>query len=268
VSNLAIRVLTALVGVPLILGAVYVGGLPFALVVALAAGLGLIEFYRLVRAGGAHPFAPVGLLAGVAVAVAPALTPDAQAAWIGILVAAAFFSGLWFLTPRALLFGLRGWACTLAGVLYVAVLAGHLTLLRSLHNGAWWVVLAFLVTWAYDTGAYFAGSTFGRSPFMHHVSPSKTQEGVAGGLLLSGLAGLAAVPALGLLWWQALLLGILGGAVAQIGDLVESMLKRGAGVKDSGTIIPGHGGVLDRIDGLLFAGALTYYAAAVLGHAV
>ena len=102
---------------------------------------------------------------------------------------------------------------------------------------------------------------------MHHVSPKKTLEGVIGGLITAGIAGLVCVPSLLLLPWQGLLLGILGGIVGQAGDLVESMIKRQSGVKDSGTIIPGHGGLLDRIDSLLFVGPLVYYAARVTGHA-
>ncbi|MBV9281237.1 MAG: phosphatidate cytidylyltransferase, partial [Chloroflexi bacterium] len=156
---------------------------------------------------------------------------------------------------------------TLVPVLYVGLLLGHLSLLRVYHHGARWVMLALLLTWAYDTGAFFAGSLWGRRRFMAHASPSKTVEGVLGGLLLSTLAGLLALPALGLLAWQALLLGLLAGVAAQAGDLVESMVKRQTGVKDSGAIMPGHGGLLDRIDSLLFTGALTLYAAMVLGYA-
>jgi phosphatidate cytidylyltransferase len=102
---------------------------------------------------------------------------------------------------------------------------------------------------------------------MAHVSPKKTLEGVCGGLVCSAAAGLIAVPAVNLLWWQALALGVAGGIAAQTGDLFESMLKRQTGVKDSGTLIPGHGGLLDRIDGLLFVAPLVYYVALLTGHA-
>src|SRR5207248_1903493 len=124
-----------------------------------------------------------------------------------------------------------------------------------------------LMTWAYDSGAYFAGSYLGMHPFMQHVSSKKTREGVAGGLGLAMISALVLVPTVHVVFWKALLLGLAAGIVCQIGDLVESMLKRHVGVKDSGTLIPGHGGLLDRIDGLLFTGALTYYAAALLGYA-
>jgi phosphatidate cytidylyltransferase len=102
---------------------------------------------------------------------------------------------------------------------------------------------------------------------MSHVSPSKTVEGVGGGLFLAGVAGLVAVPTLGLDPVVALVLGVITGAVAQTGDLIESKMKRQTGVKDTGTIIPGHGGLLDRIDSLLFTATLGYYAAVILGYA-
>jgi phosphatidate cytidylyltransferase len=151
--------------------------------------------------------------------------------------------------------------------LYVGLLLAHLGLLRSYRDGAWWVFAALLTTWLYDIGAYVTGRTVGKRPFMRHISPKKTVEGVAGGLALSTLAGLATVPTVGLRVWQALLLGLLAGVAAQIGDLVESMIKRQAGVKDSGAIFPGHGGVLDRIDSLLFSGALIAYLALLFGYA-
>jgi phosphatidate cytidylyltransferase len=143
---------------------------------------------------------------------------------------------------------------------------GHISLLRQIPNGAWWVGVILLVTWAYDTGAYFSGRAFGHRPFMAHVSPSKTLEGVYGGLALACVAGLATVPSVGLRPWQGLALGFILGVVAQTGDLVESMIKRQVGVKDSGALFPGHGGVLDRIDSVLFSGVAAYYAAVFLGH--
>src|SRR5205085_6979232 len=109
-----------------------------------------------------------------------------------------------------------------------------------------WVVLVLAITWGYDTGAYFAGRYLGTHAFMSHISPSKTIEGVAGGLAVSTLAGLAAASPAGLTVLQGLALGLAGGAIVQAGDLVESMMKRAVGVKDSGTLVSGHGGLLDR----------------------
>lgn len=221
----------------------------------------------MMRAGGYHPAAHLGVPAAAAIVVLPFVLPHPQAAWVGILVLTVALAGAWYLIPFVYEFGLRGLLATVGGVAYVGLLLGHLSLLRGLGHGAWWVLIALLLNWAYDTGAYVAGSLVGKRPFMHHVSSKKTLEGVGGGLLLSTVTGLAAVPTLGLLLWQGLALGLAVGLVAQTGDLVESMIKRHVGVKDSGTIIPGHGGMLDRIDSLLFTAALTYYAAALFGYA-
>ena len=120
-----------------------------------------------------------------------------------------------------------------------------------------------LGVWAYDTGAYLVGRRWGRRRFMIHVSPSKTVEGLAGGLVATSLVTGVMLGLLGQPAWGAILLGPLVAAAAQAGDLVESMLKRAAGAKDSGTLIPGHGGLLDRIDSFLFAApVVTLYVVA------
>jgi phosphatidate cytidylyltransferase len=159
-----------------------------------------------------------------------------------------------------------GWLATEGGAVYVGIMLGHLSLLRALPDGAWWVFATLVMTWAYDTGAYVTGSQMGRRPFMQHVSSKKTVEGVMGGLVLAGIAGFILVPSVGVAAPVALALGLLVGAAAQAGDLIESLFKRRAGVKDSGMIFPGHGGMLDRIDALLVTGAVVYYAAALLGY--
>ena len=114
-----------------------------------------------------------------------------------------------------------------------------------------WILALVLVVWAFDTFAYFIGRRFGRHPFMAHISPSKTVEGVIGGLVAAALVGAVLVAALGRPWLAGLGFGLVLAAAAQAGDLAESMLKRAAGAKESGTLIPGHGGMLDRIDSLL-----------------
>jgi phosphatidate cytidylyltransferase len=238
----------------------------FAVLVALAAIIATAEFYFLCRAAGTRPALILGVPASAIIAALPLAVPSPERAWIGILVFLAIASALMYLSPLLFSAGMDGWLATVGGSVYVGVLLGHLTLLRTLHRGAWWVFAALLMTWAYDTGAYFAGSQLGRRPFMRHVSSRKTVEGVLGGLVLSGIAGFVLIPAVDMAAPLALALGLVVGAVAQIGDLSESMFKRRAGVKDSGTIVPGHGGLLDRIDALLFTGAITFYAAALLGY--
>lgn len=268
-SNFALRAATAAVGIPLVLVINYLGGWPFALTLTVAAAAATFEFYRMAAKAGHNPLMAAGIPTAAVVAALPVFLPRLQttSTWIGLIVFFLGATGAYYLSPGAYRGGFVNWVLTLAGVVYVGLLLGHLGLLRELRHGAWWVLYVLVATWAYDTGAFLAGSFFGRRPFMQHVSPSKTWEGVIGGLVFSTVAGLLGAFTLGLAVWQAMGLGLAIGIVAQLGDLLESMMKRQTGVKDSGGIVPGHGGLLDRIDSLLLTGALTYYAAALFGHA-
>lgn len=152
-------------------------------------------------------------------------------------------------------------ALLLFGFIYIPLLLGHLALLRSLPFGREWIYLVLLIVMASDTGAYFSGITLGRHKLYPAISPNKSIEGSIGGLL-GGLAAafIASYTFLPLLdTVDCLALGLGLGAMSQLGDLFESMVKRACGVKDSGTIIPGHGGILDRLDSLLFAFPLAFY---------
>jgi phosphatidate cytidylyltransferase len=226
-----------------------------------------MEFYQMLRGAGYRPFILAGLASAAVMAAVPIFVRQPQTTWIAILVLLLGVAGAYYLIPDLYRTGLLNWSMTLLPVVYVGLLLGHLVWLRQDHRGAWWVFSALVITWAYDTGAYAAGSGYGRRPFMAHVSAKKTREGVVGGLLLATLAGLLAVPTVQLDVWQGLLLGCLIGVAAQTGDLVESMIKRQLGVKDSGTMLPGHGGLLDRIDSLLFAAPVVAYVALLLGYA-
>jgi phosphatidate cytidylyltransferase len=177
--------------------------------------------------------------------------------------------------PRA---GLVAWIATVFGALYVSLLAFVVRLGNTappIPDGApfeplgperGWILLLILAVWSFDTGAFLVGRQFGRTRFITHISPAKTVEGVAGGVV-------ATIVVLAVLLWglgqspaHALLLGPLAALAAQAGDLAESMLKRAAGAKDSGTLIPGHGGMLDRIDSFLFAApVVSLYVVALLG---
>jgi phosphatidate cytidylyltransferase len=165
--------------------------------------------------------------------------------------------------------GFISWAVTSFGVAYIGILAPCVVLvahlgppagsattqvgLLSLRSGVAWAATLLLIVWGYDTGAYLTGRWLGRRRLIDHISPSKTVEGLAGGLVLATLAAGLGAALVGLPPWQPLVLGPLVGLAAQAGDLAESMLKRAAGRKESGFIIPGHGGILDRIDSFLFA---------------
>ena len=129
-----------------------------------------------------------------------------------------------------------------------------------------WILLLILAVWSYDTGAYLVGKQFGREKFLTHISPSKTYAGLIGGVVATTVVVALILWGLGQNPLHALVLGPLAALAAQAGDLAESMLKRAAGAKDSGDLIPGHGGMLDRVDSFLFAAPIvTLYVVAVLG---
>lgn len=149
------------------------------------------------------------------------------------------------------------------GVFYVALLISHLVLLRGLNEGALWVLLLFVITWSGDTSAYFAGRSFGRRKFFEAVSPKKSVEGFLGGLL-GGIG--ASIIFKGLFFQEitladCIIVGFVIGVLGPLGDLCESLFKRSCQVKDSGVLIPGHGGILDRIDSILFSAPFIYYFA-------
>ena len=152
------------------------------------------------------------------------------------------------------------------GTLYIGFALGHLLLTRALPDGIFLVFFVILVTWAGDTGAYYAGVSMGRTPLAPRISPNKTVEGLLGGCLLAVVIALIArawfIPSFTIV--DAVVLGILLTVAGLIGDLSESMFKRGAGVKDSGGLIPGHGGMLDRLDSLLLTAPTYYYYVTLL----
>jgi len=150
--------------------------------------------------------------------------------------------------------------------LYTGGLLGSLIGIRVLGDGLRLLLFVLIATWAYDTGAYFAGRTFGRTPFMQNISQKKTLEGVAGGLALTIAVSLIATAFTPVPVATAFIVAVAIAVAAQSGDLLESLLKRYAQVKDSGTLLPGHGGLLDRIDGLLFSGTVAYYIFVLAGY--
>ena len=147
------------------------------------------------------------------------------------------------------------------GMLYIGFTLGHLLLIRALPDGIFLVFFVILVTWAGDTGAYYTGVSMGRTPLAPRISPNKTVEGLVGGCLLAVVIALIArawfIPSFTIV--DALVLGVMLTVAGLVGDLSESMFKRGAGVKDSGGLIPGHGGMLDRLDSLLLTAPTYYY---------
>jgi phosphatidate cytidylyltransferase len=201
---------------------------------------------------------------GLGVLLIPLLTFHRSDLLMAGMVFSVLFFGICFLMRfRDLNTVVQQLALLLFGVLYLPLLLGHLSLLRGLPFGREWIFLVLLIVMAGDTAAYFTGVSLGRRKLYPAISPNKSIEGALGGLVGSLAGALVArfgfFPALTVL--DCLFLGLFLGVLGQLGDLFESMLKRSFGVKDSGTIIPGHGGILDRLDSLLFAFPPAYYYA-------
>ncbi|MFV8833722.1 phosphatidate cytidylyltransferase [Aquisalimonas sp. APHAB1-3] len=253
------RVITALVLLPLVLGVVFL--LPtagFALAMAVVVGLGAWEWTRLIglraqRERAGHVAALLILLVGSAVCLASAVATSLVLAvgvvgWLGLITwLAAYQRGQAADGP------VTGRAGTLLGLLLFVPAWFGLVFVHGQPGGAWLVFMLLVLTWAADVGAYFAGRALGRRRLAPRISPGKTMEGAAGGLALTLVAAwvLASVLPAPLPGGLSLLLLAVAVFVASVaGDLFESMIKRRCGVKDSGTLLPGHGGVLDRIDSL------------------
>jgi len=275
------RSLTALVGIPVLVAAIWLGA-PWLTVLVVAAGIAAIwELYRMTPPG----VGPLPVILGAAWVAA--LLTGAQAASGrdnfliisgGVMAAGSFAALLWFIAfyrpdaqlnaPAGAKSYFIGFLYLVLGPVYVGFLLATALMLREISGadgdsdlGRSWLLFALLVTFAVDTGAYLVGRAVGRRPMAPSISPNKTWEGSIGGFV----SAMAAALVLGLVFdleipvWQALVIGAVVGVVAQWGDLLESKLKRIADVKDAGSIIPGHGGLLDRLDSILLALPAVYY---------
>jgi phosphatidate cytidylyltransferase len=265
------RILTAIVALPPLLYTVW-NDFPyfFIAIASTAALIGLHEFYRLASKLGLKPHYIAGYGAGLAVMVCFALK---RADFIVVVIAALVVVTLTLSIFQDADFSksLASASSTVFGVAYVALLAGFLVGLRMIpdthtltptpHLAAKLLTTFFAMVMLTDTGAYYTGRSMGRHKLAPRVSPGKTVEGSVGGFIAAALAGVACkyifFPEISTV--HVLILGAVIGIVGQIGDLAESLLKRGSGVKDSGNIFPGHGGMLDRIDSMLFCAPIVYF---------
>ncbi len=232
----------------------------FAIGGAVAIVLGLYEFYNMVCASGkGKPVIWLGIILALMFIFQP-LTNWANDGGI-LLTASVILPLLWVMLRKNREGACSSWSFTLAGILYLGWIPSRYVALIQLPHGRDWVILALFSTFACDTSAYFVGRAFGRHKMAPAISPAKTWEGAAGGLAGAVIVGLcvAGIFKLPIDTLQTLLLTAAISIFAQTGDLVESLFKRNMGAKDSGTVLPGHGGVLDRIDGVVFAGLVVYY---------
>jgi len=295
------RLLTAALLGPLILAIVVLGEPWLSLLVGVLAFLALVEIVALLDAAGYEPPQMLAILAGMTLTAAGLVSAN-EGGVGGVvttllsaldppgLVAATFVAGVLLLAGAAFTrsdpaAGFLTWATTSFGIAYIGLLLPAIVLVAhlapadgswttqvgaiGLGSGAAWALTLVLVVWGYDTGAYLTGRLVGRRRLLDHISPSKTIEGMAGGLVLATVAAGIGAALIGLEPWHPLVIGPLVGLAAQAGDLAESLLKRAAGRKESGYLVPGHGGILDRIDSFLFAApVLAGYALLVAGRVV
>ncbi len=257
------RVFSALIMLPLVGLIVYYGGIALFIGALLVALLAMQEYLRLLTIKDISVCQPLGLV------------------FVAALVADGYWSGLqtvrWTLLLCTLLLlvlqvfrqnapgSLFSWSSVVAGAIYIGLPLSYFVKLRESENGLLWLTFALVGTWVSDTGAYLIGTWLGRHKLCPSISPKKTWEGLGGGLLGALVVSVAGgMGFLGLNARESIVLGIALFFAATFGDLAESVIKRQAGVKDSSRLIPGHGGMLDRIDSLLFVVPVVYYFAALL----
>ncbi len=297
-AMLSLRLISAGILAPIVVLIVLLGEPWLSLLVGLLVFLAMVELIALLDAAGFEP--PQVLALGVGLAVAGAGLIAANQELVGgaladllratqppglptvVFAAALVLLGVAGFTRAEPRRGFLTWAITAFGVAYVGLLTPYLAIVAhlapaggsastavgalGLRSGSAWMLLLLLVVWGYDSGAYLTGRWLGRRRLIDHISPSKTVEGLAGGLIAATVAAGIGAMLVGLDPWQPLVIGPLIGLAAQAGDLAESMVKRAADRKESGFLVPGHGGVLDRIDSFLFAApVLVGYALLVAG---
>jgi len=259
------RLLSAAVLIPVVTVFVIFGGYPLWGLVLLAALLAGYEYVMLARRNALWPSYIFSFLL-IALLVCNGQFPQLNlASWgLPIIVIAALAAEISKNNKPGSLFS---WALTIAGGIYIGYPFGTILRLRAMDQGLYWLVLVLLGTWICDTGAYFVGVHWGKHRFFPAISPKKSWEGALGGLVAGMLAVIPfAIIVLHLSWWGSLIISLLLVLAATFGDLAESVIKRQLGAKDSSNLIPGHGGMLDRVDSLLFVFPLVYYAASLIAR--
>ncbi len=248
------RVITAVIGVMMILVAVKLGGMWMAVFFAMIAAVSTLEIGTMMKV----PLWSIESIIAVLYTVLMVIWPVFEHFWYIL-----FYLLLALTIIRRKQFSFAGAGVLFAGALYSSYAFRTLLDLRQMNYGMTWVLFVFFAIWATDTGAYFVGRAFGGRKLMPEISPKKTVSGAVGGVFLAivvtTLFGCLSVTHGVQLWWQFAVVGAVISIFGQIGDLIESALKRNYAVKDSGWILPGHGGILDRFDSLLLAAPIAYH---------
>jgi phosphatidate cytidylyltransferase len=275
------RVLSALALLPLVIALVWWSTWAVVAVVIGATLIGLLELYGAFAQGRYRPRIGLGLAMATALVLAVAMRQggafDPLPLALTLIVLVGLVAELARHTHED---ALPNWGLTVAGALYIGWLFSHFIMLRALvtplrtspftplglSSGAAWVYMVLAITWLQDTAAYFVGRRWGRHTMAPVLSPKKTWEGAIGGLAGAVVGGVVSVLLFGLpvAPGVGVLLGLVGGVVGPLGDLSESLIKRQVGLKDAGHLIPGHGGILDRTDSLLFTGPVLFYLITLL----
>jgi len=261
------RLLVAIVFVPLIFAVVAYGRWVYPLMITLFMALAALEYGQLYRRAKLRPALPL-LVAGVVI-ICVGRAAYQFSVGPAILTAIILLSMTWHLVDfeRGASNSGQDFALTAAGTLYLGWIGAYLISLRQVPDGEWWVLLALSSVWLADSAAFFVGKRWGKHPMAPRLSPKKTWEGYLSGVVAGAVsgAGLAALwrigagPLSSVTAVRGLELGLLLGVLAPLGDLGISMMKREIGVKDTGGLVPGHGGALDRTDSWVWAGVLAYY---------
>ena len=260
------RVLSSIVMLPIVGVTVWAGGWWFTGLIGLIAVGTLWELCSLLRKTDfLQPITWLGLFMVAWLVLEAGLPADPgrfQALLIGSILVGLVVA-LLYTSPHPA----SDWAVTLGVAIYLGVTLRHLALLRNLADGLGWLATAALVTWITDSGAYFIGRSYGRHKLWPRVSPKKSWEGLIAGLIIGTTASALLAPLLvpSLLWQQGIVIGLLIGITGPFGDLSESLFKRQVGVKDSSNLIPGHGGLFDRIDSFIFVGPVIFWLARFWG---
>lgn len=251
------RVLSAIIGIPLLLGIIYAGGFyiqGFFIILGLVA---LFEFYRMMSVASFVPVKIPGYLLLILFMLSPLCLEQLPEVILLLLIPILFYAVFYY--PKV---NINSIALSFFGAFYIGFLLSFGLRMADLRYSFWIILLSLLLTWASDIGGYFAGTIWGKHKMAPLLSPNKTWEGSIGGVILTILvpfvfAYFSEFTSLGFAY--ALLLGITASIAAQIGDLFMSSVKRNFGVKDTGNILPGHGGVLDRFDSYLLVLPIVYY---------
>ena len=267
--ELRLRTLSSIVIVGLVMFAIYMGGFYWKILAALIAILSLDEYYRLLsRLDGVRLSPGIGYIFSLIFLIA-AMRENPQPIVLAMILSLCVF--VVFLleifrrqSTKGTSYAISNSGGIISGVIYISIPWTCMIMLREYAFGREMLITLFVCTWACDVGAYIGGKIFGTIKLCPYVSQGKTIQGFVAGIIGSLLANAVTIYSFGLPTYPTILIGFICGFAGQFGDLAESLIKREAGQKDSGNIIPGHGGMLDRFDSILFNGLLTYLVLRVI----